>query len=79
MPPVTNAINVLQACIYKSVKTGLYLKSIVDPHVVKFIMLMPVFTINYQVLEQKSMVLWNQTTLFAATNYFRNRPVSTDL
>ena len=28
LPGVTNAINVLQACTYKSVKTGLSLKSI---------------------------------------------------
>ena len=38
--PVANAINILQACIYKSVKTGLFLKAIIASHVVKFNMLM---------------------------------------
>ena len=33
---VANAINVLQACIYKSVKTGIFIKSFVDPNVVYF-------------------------------------------
>ena len=46
--PVTNAIKILQACIHKSVNTGLFLKSIIAPHVVKFNMLMPVFTFKYQ-------------------------------
>ena len=32
--PVTNAINILQACIYKSVKTDLSLKSNIAPRVV---------------------------------------------
>ena len=41
---VANAINVLQACIYKSVKTGLFLKSLIAPRVAKFNMLMLVFT-----------------------------------
>ena len=50
VPPVTNAINILQACIYKSVKTGQFLKTIISPYVVKFNLLMLVFTLNYQVL-----------------------------
>ena len=50
MAPVTNAINFLQACIYKPVKTGLFLKSIINLCVIKFNMLMPVFTCKYQVL-----------------------------
>ena len=33
-PLVTNAINILQACIYKSVKTDLSLKSNIAPRVV---------------------------------------------
>ena len=55
--PVTNAIKVLQACIYKSVKRGLFLKSIIVPHVVKFNMLMLVFTFKHQVLQQKTMII----------------------
>ena len=47
---VTNAINVLQAFIYKSVKTGLFFKSITAPLVAKFNTLMPVSTLKYQVL-----------------------------
>ena len=50
LQPVTNALNVLQACIYKSVKTGLFLKSIIAPRVVKFNILMPIFAFKYQVL-----------------------------
>ena len=42
--PVANAINVLQACIYKYVKTGPFLKSLIVPHIVKFNILMPAFT-----------------------------------
>ena len=40
--PVANAINVLQACIYKSVKTGPFLKSLIAPRNVKSNMLLPV-------------------------------------
>ena len=53
--PIANAINVLKACIYKSVKTGLILKS--APCVNKFNMLMLVFTLKYIVLWQKSMLI----------------------
>ena len=42
--PVANAIKVLQACIYKSVKTGPFFKSLFASRIVKFNMLMPVFT-----------------------------------
>ena len=42
--PVTAAINILQASIYKSVKTGLFFISIVAPRVVKFNIQMSVFT-----------------------------------
>ena len=59
MVPVTSAINILQACISKSVKTGQFLKSIIDKHIAKINMLMPVFTIKYQVLLQKNMILWS--------------------
>ena len=33
--PVPNAINILQACIYKSVSTGLFLISFLAPSIVK--------------------------------------------
>ena len=59
----------LQVC-----KTGLFLKSIIASHVVKFNMLMLVFAFNDQVLQQKSMKILNQVTL-VATNDFKNRPV----
>ena len=48
--PVPNDINVLQACICKSVKTGLFLKSIEAARVNKYNMLMLFFTLKYQVL-----------------------------
>ena len=38
--PVANAIKLLQACIYKSVNTGLILISLVATSIVKFILLM---------------------------------------
>ena len=47
--PVADAIIVLQACIYKSVKQALSLKSILAPRVVKFNLSMRVFTLKYQV------------------------------
>ena len=39
-PPVANAIKLLQACIYKSVNTGLFLTSLVATSIVKFMLLM---------------------------------------
>ena len=57
--PLAQAINIFQACIYKSVKTGLFLKSNVAPRLVKFNMLLPVFTFKYHVFLQKSVTLWN--------------------
>ena len=53
MTPVTNVINALQACIYKSVKTGIFLKSIIAPRAVKFNKLIPVFTFEYFFLAEK--------------------------
>ena len=35
LQPGPNAINILQACIYKSVNTGLFLKSLLAPSIVK--------------------------------------------
>ena len=51
---VTNAINILQACIYKSVKFGLFLKSIKTPCVVKFTVLMPVSLLNTKFFGRKT-------------------------
>ena len=53
MGPVANAINVLQALIYKSVKTGLLLRSLIASRAVKFNILMPVFTFKYHSLAEK--------------------------
>ena len=39
-PPVANAIKLLQACIYKSVNTGLFLTTSVAISIVKFMLLM---------------------------------------
>ena len=39
-PPVPNAINILQACIYKSVNTGLFLKSLLAPSTVNLCVVM---------------------------------------
>ena len=41
---VANAVKVTQACIYKSASAGLLLASIVTTSIVKFNMLMLVFT-----------------------------------
>ena len=54
---VNNATNVFQACIYKSVKRGLFLKSIVAPRIVKFKILIPVFTFKF--LWEKNMIILN--------------------
>ena len=40
MRPVANAMNVLQAYVYKSVNTGLFIKSLVATSFVKFIVLL---------------------------------------
>ena len=40
LPPVANAIKLLQACIYKSVNTGLFLTSLVATKIVKLMLLM---------------------------------------
>ena len=48
--PGTNAINILQACIYKFVKTGQFLGSMKKTCVVKFNILMLVFTFKYELL-----------------------------
>ena len=69
LQPVANAINVLQACIYKSVNIGLFLKSLVATNLVKFNKRMLVFTLKYEVLELTNMILLKSATL-AATNYF---------
>ena len=37
--PAPNAKNILQACIYKSVNTRLFLKSLLAPSIVKFALL----------------------------------------
>ena len=37
--PVANAIKLLQACIYKSVNTGLFLTSLVATSTVKYMLL----------------------------------------
>ena len=50
----------------------------VAPRVVTFNILIPVFIFKCQVLQQKSMINLNKTTLVAA-NCFKNRPLFTDL
>ena len=55
--PLTNAMKVLQACTYTSVKRGLFLKSIVAPRIVKFKILIPVFTFKF--LWEKNMIILN--------------------
>ena len=58
-PDVANAISILQACIYKFAKTGLSLKTVIAPRVVKCNSLMLVFTFKHKVLSQKSMIMLN--------------------
>ena len=45
--------------IYKSVKTGLFLKSLNAPCVVNINLLLLVFTLKHQVLLQKAMIMLN--------------------
>ena len=40
MQPVANALNILQACIFKSVKQAIFLKSFVATSVVYFYIIM---------------------------------------
>ena len=40
IPTVSNAIKLLQACIYRSVNTGLFLTSLVATNIAKFMLLM---------------------------------------
>ena len=61
--PVANAMIVLQACIYISIYTGLYLASHVDRSIVIVNMLMPVFPIAYKVLQTLSKSIMNMTLL----------------
>ena len=64
--PVANAINVLQACVYKSVNTGLFLKPLVAK---SFNKLMHIFSFKYKVLKLKSMILLILAILAAAIGF----------
>ena len=61
--------NILQACIYKSVNAGLFLKSLVATNFVKFNKHILIFTFKYKVLELANMILLKWATL-AAKNYY---------
>ena len=72
--PAVNAINVLQASIYKSVKTGLFLQSFVDTSIIKLKIIL-LFCQRTLYLKVKTRIrILNLTTRRAITD-FRNRPV----
>ena len=73
-PPVANAIKLLQACIYKSVKTGLFLTSLVATSVVKFMLLMNVSRSIWYLEVKTSINMWNYTILMV-TDDVKNSPV----
>ena len=75
--PVPNAIKLLQACIYKSVKTGLFLTSLVATCIVKFTMLMlDSESIRYWTL--KTSIKMGNLAILVATSNVKNSPVFTD-
>ena len=76
--PVVNAIKVLQACIYKSVKTGLFLTSLPTTSIVKFMMLLLESLGIWYLKVKASINEWNKTIL-VATDDVKNTPVFTDL
>ena len=78
MPPVPNAIKLLQACIYKSVNTGLFLISLVATCIVKFTMLMLDSESIWYLTLKTSINIWNQAKI-VATDYVKKSPVFTDL
>ena len=68
MQAAANAVKLLQACIYKFVNTGLLLTSLVATSIVKFKMLIFVFTLYYKVLQLLSITI----TILLATNQLKN-------
>ena len=63
--PVANAMKVLQAWIYKYANTGLFLNALI----VKFNVLMLVFTFRYEVLKLSSTSIINLTILEASSDH----------
>ena len=61
----SSATKVLQACIYMSVYSGLFLKSLVASSIVKVDGLTLIFTFKYKVIKLSSMRIRNWTILVA--------------
>ena len=78
LSPVTNVVNILQACNYKTVKTGLFLKSLVAPSVVDFQITMLFCKRTWYLKVKANMSILNLTT-HGATNDLKNRPTFTVL
>ena len=77
-PPVANAIKRLQACIYKSLNTGLFKKAFVAASVDKINIIMLFSSSTLYLKVKKDMNLFNLTRL-VATNNFNSSPVITVL
>ena len=71
-------MKLLQASIYNSVNIGFFATSILATSVVKFKILMLVFTFKYKILLVSSIGIMNLTKLMAASGV-NNSPVFTDL
>ena len=68
-------MKVLQVFIYKSVKTGLFLKLTTARSIFEFNKIMLVFTFKTKVLKFLSMIILHMTTLVAEID-FKSRPES---
>ena len=66
-------MKVLQVFIYKSVKTGLFLKLTTATSIFEFNKIMLVFTFKTKVLKFLSTIILNMTTLVAEID-FKSRP-----
>ena len=75
---IANAINVLQACIYKSVKVSLFLKSFVATGIVYFNIIM-LFCKGTRYLKVKTGNSILDFTIRGAIRDSENGPVFTDL
>ena len=71
---VTNAINILQACIYKSVKQAYFLKSFIDTSFVIFKSIM-LFCLRTWYLKVKTGTNILNLTTHVAIIFLKNRPV----
>ena len=76
--PVENAIKVLMACIYKSVNTGLFLKSPVAASIFKFVFLL-LESLSALYVKANTITSVKNLSTLAGTSDFKNCPVFTHL